>query len=67
MRAVLVALNNAPEGALLLPSGNYDQWDLVPPVPANPPAPPPAPQKGRHAVFFPYLGMVGMNVGLESG
>jgi len=31
MRAVLVALNNTPEGALLLPSGNYDQWDLVPP------------------------------------
>ncbi|MGA9488916.1 MAG: flagellar motor control protein ZomB [Mycobacterium sp.] len=65
MRAVLVALNNTPEGALLLPSGNYDQWDLVPPVPANPPAPPPAPQKGPHAVFFTNLGMVGMNVGLE--
>ena len=31
MRAILVALNNTPEGALLLPSGNYDQWDLVPP------------------------------------
>ncbi len=65
MRAVLVALNNTPEGALLLPSGNYDQWDLVPPVPANPPAPPPAPQKGPHAVFFTNLGMVGMNVGLQ--
>jgi arabinofuranosyltransferase len=71
MRAVLVALNNTPEGALLLPSGNYDQWDLVPPVLPPPPgsnpapAPPPAPQKGPHAVFFTNLGMVGMNVGLD--
>ena len=30
MRAVLVALNNTPDGALLLPAGNYDQWDVVP-------------------------------------
>ncbi|WP_293001470.1 flagellar motor control protein ZomB [Mycobacterium sp.] len=67
MRAVLVALNNTPEGALLLPSGNYDQWDLVPPIPPKSPpgAPPPAPQKGPHAVFFTNLGMVGMNVGLD--
>jgi arabinofuranosyltransferase len=68
MRAVLVALNNTPEGALLLPSGNYDQWDLVPPVlprPNPPPAPPPAAQQGPHAVFFTNLGMVGMNVGLD--
>jgi arabinofuranosyltransferase len=68
MRAVLVALNNTPEGALLLPSGNYDQWDLVPPVPPRPnppPAPPPAAQQGPHAVFFTNLGMVGMNVGLD--
>ena len=66
MRAVLVALNNTPEGALLLPSGNYDQWDLVPPIaPQPPPAPPPAPQKGPHTVFFTNLGMVGMNVGLD--
>jgi arabinofuranosyltransferase len=71
MRAVLVALNNTPEGALLLPSGNYDQWDLVPPIPPKPPpgtspdSPPPAPQKGPHTVFFTNLGMVGMNVGLE--
>ena len=36
MRAVLVALNNTPDGALLLPSGNYDQWDVVPAIP--PPA-----------------------------
>jgi len=62
MRAVLVALNNTPEGALLLPSGNYDQWDLVPPIPPNPAAPP---QKGPHTVFFTNLGMVGMNVGLD--
>ena len=36
MRAVLVALNNTPDGALLLPSGNYDQWDVVPAVPPPP-------------------------------
>jgi arabinofuranosyltransferase len=64
MRAVLVALNNTPEGALLLPSGNYDQWDLVPPVRPRP-APPPAAQQGPHTVFFTNLGMVGMNVGLD--
>ncbi|MDT7771001.1 MAG: arabinofuranosyltransferase [Mycobacterium sp.] len=75
MRAVLVALNNTPEGALLLPSGNYDQWDLVPPVTPQPrpntspdgPAPhaPEKPQEGPHTVFFTNLGMVGMNVGLD--
>jgi arabinofuranosyltransferase len=64
MRAVLVALNNTPEGALLLPSGNYDQWDLVPPVRPRP-ASPPAAQQGPHTVFFTNLGMVGMNVGLD--
>jgi arabinofuranosyltransferase len=63
MRAVLVALNNTPQGALLLPSGNYDQWDLVPPVPPN--TPPGPPQKGPHTVFFTNLGMLGMNVGLD--
>ena len=64
MRAVLVALNNTPEGALLLPSGNYDQWDLVPPV-SPPPNTPPAAPEGPHTVFFTNLGMVGMNVGLD--
>ncbi|MGC2679851.1 MAG: flagellar motor control protein ZomB [Mycobacterium sp.] len=64
MRAVLVALNNTPDGALLLPSGNYDQWDLVPPVGPRP-APPQAAQEGPHTVFFTNLGMVGMNVGLD--
>jgi arabinofuranosyltransferase len=64
MRAVLVALNNTPQGALLLPSGNYDQWDLVPPIaPNTPPGHPP--QKVPHTVFFTNLGMVGMNVGLD--
>ena len=66
MRAVLVALNNTPEGALLLPSGNYDQWDLVPPIrPESRPDAPPPPRKGPHTVFFTNLGMVGMNVGLD--
>jgi arabinofuranosyltransferase len=77
MRAVLVALNNTPQGALLLPSGNYDQWDLVPAIPVSAPgaasvraAPdrpgaPGAPQNRPHAVFFTNLGMLGMNVGLD--
>ena len=63
MRAVLVALNNTPEGALLLPSGNYDQWDLVPPIT---PQAPRGTDKGPHTVFFTNLGMVGMNVGLDT-
>ena len=67
MAAVLVALNNTPDGALLLPSGNYNQWDLVPMIQ---PAPEPSangsePQKPQHTVFFTNLGMLGMNVGLD--
>ncbi len=62
MRAALVALNNTPAGALLLPSGNYDQWDIVPAV-----APPPGVilNRGPHTVFFTNLGMLSMNVGLD--
>lgn len=71
MRAVLVAINNTPDGALLLPSGNYDVWDVVP---AKPPLPPPPGvpmdtwrrQVAPHTVFFTNLGMVGMNVGLNT-
>jgi arabinofuranosyltransferase len=72
MRAVLVALNNTPDGALLLPSGNYDVWDVVP---QKPPLEPPPPgvspedwvrQHATHAVFFTNLGMVGMNTGLDT-
>lgn len=62
MAAVLTALDNTPEGALLLPSGNYTQWDLVPMLQAPPGQPP---QKPQHAVFFTNLGMLGMNVGLD--
>jgi len=57
MAAVLSALDDTPDGALLLPSGNYIQWDLVP---MAQPA-----QRPQHAVFFTNLGMVGMNVGLD--
>lgn len=71
MRAVLVAINNTPDGALLLPSGNYDVWDVVPALP--PPPPPPGVsmdswrrQVAPHTVFFTNLGMVGMNVGLDT-
>lgn len=71
MRSVLVAINNTPDGALLLPSGNYDVWDVVP---AKPPLPPPPGvpmdswrrEVAPHTVFFTNLGMVGMNVGLET-
>jgi arabinofuranosyltransferase len=67
MAAVLTALNNTPEGALLLPSGNYTQWDLVPmlqPPPGTAPNDKTA-QRPQHTVFFTNLGMVGMNVGLD--
>ena len=65
MRAIRVALNNTPEGALLLPSGNYDQWDLVPPIPPKDGVAPHVPVNGPHTVFFTNLGMVGMNVALD--
>jgi arabinofuranosyltransferase len=63
MRAVQVALANTPVGALLLPSGNYDMWEVVPALPAPPDAP--KDFKGPHTVFYTNLGMVGMNVGLD--
>ncbi|AKK30928.1 flagellar motor control protein ZomB [Mycobacterium sp. EPa45] len=70
MRAVLTAINNTPDGALLLPAGNYDVWDVVPAYP--PPPPPPGVsmdtwrrQIAPHTVFFTNLGMLGMNVGLN--
>jgi arabinofuranosyltransferase len=69
MRAVLVALNNTPDGALLLPSGNYDVWDVVPamapPLPPPEQGEPPRREIGPQTVFFTNLGMVGMNVGLD--
>lgn len=71
MRAIVVAIHNTPDGALLLPAGNYDVWDVVPAVP--PPPPPPGVsmdswryQVAPHTVFFTNLGMVGMNVGLAT-
>ena len=69
MRAVLTTINATPQGALLLPAGNYDQWDVVPvivPVPDSPGSPPrPADGTGPHTVFFTNLGMVSMNTGLH--
>jgi arabinofuranosyltransferase len=65
--AILTAIANTPQGALLLPAGNYTQWNLVPEI--LPPPPPPAGIRpyvvGQHAVLFTNLGMVGMNVGLD--
>ncbi len=72
MRAVLVAIENTPDGALLLPSGNYDVWDVVPQKPPiEPPPPGVTPEQWRrrhatHTVFFTNLGMVGMNTGLAT-
>jgi arabinofuranosyltransferase len=67
MRAVVTALDNTPDGALLLPSGNYDQWDVVPAIPPPPDTPPDIRRAyiGPHTVFFTNLGMLGMNVGLD--
>ncbi len=68
MRAVLTTINRTPAGALLLPSGNYDQWDVVPvilPVPATPGTPPDPGGTGPHTVFFTNLGMLSMNTGLD--
>jgi arabinofuranosyltransferase len=67
MAAILTALDSTPDGALLLPSGNYTQWDLVPMLPPPPGGAPNGqpPEKPQHTVFFTNLGMVGMNVGLD--
>lgn len=70
MRAVLTTINSTPAGALLLPAGDYDKWDVVPvilPVPSGSlPAANPVPgTPGPHTVFFTNLGMLGMNVGLD--
>lgn len=67
MRAVVAAIQNTPDGALLLPAGDYDTWDVVPTIPPPRDAEP-APSQGRkgpHTVFFTNLGMLGMNVGLH--
>ncbi len=67
MRAALAAIQNTPDGALLLPGGNYDMWDVVPAIPPPPDAPPVSTQARSvpHTVFFTNLGMLGMNVGLD--
>ncbi len=67
MRAVVAAIESTPDGALLLPGGNYDTWDVVPAIPPPPDAPPVSAQdrRGPHTVFFTNLGMLGMNVGLD--
>lgn len=70
MRAVVTAIDNTPDGALLLPAGSYDLWDVVPAIPPPPPPPGQPPltaeqRRGPHTVYFTNLGMVGMNVGLD--
>lgn len=70
MRAVLTTIAATPDGALLLPSGNYDQWDVVPVILPPPPGigVPTDPEPGAtgpHTVFFTNLGMLGMNTGLD--
>ena len=65
MRAVLEAINNTPDGALLLPAGNYDHWEVVPAIPPPPDTPAAERIRGPHTVFFTNMGMLGMNVGLD--
>jgi arabinofuranosyltransferase len=67
MRAMVVAINNTPDGALILPAGHYDLWDVVPAVPP-PVGLTPAERRnyiGPHTVFFTNMGMTAMNVGLD--
>ncbi|MGW0162770.1 flagellar motor control protein ZomB [Mycobacterium sp. NPDC003323] len=65
MRAMLVALRDHPDGALLLPSGNYDVWDVVPAIPPPPDQPRLPGETGPQTVFFTNMGMSSMNVGLD--
>jgi len=70
MRAMLVAIDNTPDGALLLPAGYYDMWDVVPALPPPPPPPGMSASEARarigpHTVFFTNMGMTSMNVGLD--
>ncbi|OZC53302.1 hypothetical protein CH289_10040 [Rhodococcus sp. RS1C4] len=59
MRAMVEAIDNTPDGGLLLPSAQFTYWDVVPP-------PLPIPPGGAgHTVFFLNLGMTSMNVGLD--
>lgn len=59
MRAMVEAIDNTPDGGLLLSTPSYDVWDVVPP-------PLPIPPGGAgHTVYFLNLGMTSMNVGLD--
>ncbi|MGA9871104.1 MAG: flagellar motor control protein ZomB [Rhodococcus sp. (in: high G+C Gram-positive bacteria)] len=59
MRPMVEAIENTPDGGLLLPSAQFTYWDVVPP-------PLPIPPGGAgHTVFFLNLGMTSMNVGLD--
>lgn len=59
MRAMVRAIENNPNGGLLLPLPWYDAWDVVPP-------PEPIPPGGAgHTVFFLNLGMTSMNTDLD--
>lgn len=59
MRAMVEAINNTPNGGLVLPTPSFTVWDVVPP-------PAPVPDGGvGHTVYFLNLGMTSMNVGLD--
>nr|WP_157084370.1 flagellar motor control protein ZomB [Millisia brevis] len=59
MRAMVEAINNTPDGGVLLPAGDFTYWYVVPP-------PDPIPEGGaEHVVYFLNLGMTSMNVGLD--
>src|SRR5690606_12114375 len=58
MRAMVRAIEDHPNGGLLLPLPWYDAWDVVPP-------PEPLPPGGAgHTVFFLNLGMTSRNTDL---
>lgn len=59
MRAMVTAIEDTPDGGLVLPTPSLMQWDVVPP-------PLPIPEGGvGHIVYFLNLGMTSMNVPLD--
>ena len=59
MRAMVEAIENSPDGGLVLPTPSLMRWDVVPP-------PLPIPEGGAgHTVYFLNLGMTSMNVPLD--
>ncbi|MGB7365227.1 MAG: flagellar motor control protein ZomB [Rhodococcus sp. (in: high G+C Gram-positive bacteria)] len=58
MSAMVRAIEDTPNGGLLIPTAQYTYWDVVPP-PLTPEV------DDEHIVYFLNLGMTSMNVGLD--